>query len=321
VAYLAWPDSGAPAVAGTFTLSGNGVLQSASFSADGKLLALVGPVGNGANMAIWDTVTRTYRAKLAVPTYPEEGEIGFSADDTQVTVIDQDEAVLRWDLTTGKRSVITPPGLKTSLLSLSGDGSTLAAPDSTAGGADVWDLRTGRLIAHLADPDSDPFGTAVVLDSAGRTLAVAGESHIYVWNVPGRKVIATLPYPPGASATGAVPLLSADGTGAVVDSEQSNEWFTLWDVAAQSNATPQDTRWPRKFAILYVAPAGAVCATQGAYQSLDLWNIATRTHIRTVGSPSQPVGYLFAVGPGGHEVLTTPHIRAQNHVATLWDIP
>jgi hypothetical protein len=318
-AFLGWPDSGGPAgphgpaaLAATFDLPGHGILYSASFSADGKLLALE----ETGKIVIWDTVTRTYRATLTLPGAPEE--IGFSASDTQVTAIDQDGAVLGWNLTTGTHSVITPAGDKRSSPALSGDGSVLAAQDSAGDGTDVWDLRTQRLIADLADPDARPI-YSVALDNAGRTLAVTGVSRIYVWDIPSRKVIATLPFPPGARTPSS--LLSADGTDVTVDPGDGTKTATLWDVATQSSATPLDARWPREFANLYLAVAGAVGATQSRYQSLDLWNLSTRGHILTVGSPSRPVGYLFAVGPGGHEVLTTPHIRAQNQVATLWNIP
>lgn len=325
-AFLAWPDPGGPAgphgpaaLAATFDLPGHDILYSASFSADGKLLALVEHGDSSVNMAIWDTGTRTYRATLPLPgVLGEPAEIGFSADDTQVTTVDQDGGVLRWNLSTRAHTVITPAGDKSSSPALSGDGSILAAQDSAEDGTDVWDLRTQRLIADLVDPDARPI-YSVALDNAGRTLAVTGTSHIYIWDIPSRKVIATVPYPPSARTPSA--LLSADGTEVAVSPGDSTRTDILWGVATRSDVTPLDARWPREFANLYLAAAGAVGATQSRFESLDLWNLATRAHILTVGSPSRPAGYLFAVGPGGHELLTTPHIPAQNQVATLWDLP
>ena len=324
--FLSWPDPSGPAVphgpaalSATFNLPGHDILYSASFSADGKLLALVEQGDSSVNMVIWDTGTRTYRATLPLPgVLGEPAEIGFSADDTQVTTVDQDGGVLRWNLTTRTHSVVTPAGDKRSSPALSGDGSILAAQDSAEDGTSVWDLRTQRLIADLIDPDALPI-YSVALDNAGRTLAVPGVSHIYIWNIPGRKVIATLPFPPGARTPSS--LLSANGTEVAVSQANGTKTATLWDVATRSNVTPLDARWPQEFANLYLATAGAVGATQSSYEFLDLWNLATRAHILTVGSPGRPVGYLFAVGPGGHELLTTPHIPAQNQVATLWNIP
>jgi WD40 repeat protein len=322
-AFLAWPDSGGSTVprgpatlAATFDLPGTDKILYALFSPDGKLLAVVGTNDNDKNIYIWDTATHTYRATL---TGPPGGayNIGFSSDDNQVTAIGSGGAVLRWNLATGTRSVLTPTR-STSPEALSGDGNTLATRDSAGHGTDVWDLRTGRLIADLPDPVTGSLDITS-MDNTGQTLAVAGPSRIYVWNIPSRKVIATLRYPPGKNFQGAFAVLTADGKDVDVESI-SNSMPALLNVATQSDVTPPDARWPRKYGTSQLSTAGAICATQGSNdEQVDLWNIATRSYLLTVGSPSHHAGSLWGVGPGGHELLTSP--PGQGHSFYLWDIP
>jgi WD40 repeat protein len=330
-AYLAWPDSGGSAVPGggavphgpatlaaTFGLPGADTALFALFSPDGKLLSIVGRGDNDKNIYLWDTATHTYRATL---TAPPGGvvNIGFTDDDNQVTAIGQDGAVLRWNLTTGTRSVITP-AKPTSNSALSGDGTILATQDPAGHGTDVWDLRTGRLITDLPNPVAGSLGLTS-MDNTGQTLVASSKSRMYVWDIPSRKVIATLPYPPGKDFQGTFPVLTADGKDIALES-LSNSTAVLLNVASQSDVTPLDARWPRKYANAQLSTAGAICATQGSTdEHVDLWNIATRSYLLTVGSPSHHAGYLAGLGPGGHELLTSSASSGEGHLFFLWDIP
>jgi WD40 repeat protein len=325
VTYLAWPGAGEAAVphgpaalAATFGLPGTDTGLYALFSPDGRLLAIQGRNNNDKNLYIWDTATHTYRATLTAPS-GEVSTIGFSADDTQVTTTSTGGAVLRWNLATGAHSVITPIR-STSPEGLSGDGNILAAQDSAGHGIGVWDLRTGRLIADLPNPVAGTLGITT-MDNTGQTLVVSSQSRMYVWDVPSRKVIATLRYPSGKNFQEAFPVLTADGKDIGLES-LDNSMPVLLNVATQSDVTPLDARWPRKHATVQVqlSTAGAICATQGSNdEHIDLWNIATRSYLLTVGSPSRHAGSLAALGPTGHELLTSP--GADGHTFDLWDIP
>jgi hypothetical protein len=320
--------TGPATLAATFTLPGNDSAVSAWFSADGNDVG----IGSSAHIYILDTHSHRYIKTLTLPN-GEQSVIGaaFSADDKTLTTLDFNGIAYRWDLSTGNRVTVNPvPAVPTP--ALSGDGSTLATEDSGHDGINLWDVTTGAHISQLTDPDAAPVAAyGITLDEDGHTAAVdSTNGMVYVWNTETQKVIATLRYAYFANAAANLygPVLSPDGK--TVEISDTNRFGlirgspALWSVATGANITPDDPRW-QDDGFAFFSGDGQFCATD-LYradvkddETVDLWDIATRTLLVSVGSSSRNAGPIWAFGPGGRELLTSKQTGDAKHFS-LWDI-
>ena len=88
------------------------------------------------------------------------------------------------------------------------------------GTADLWNVATRKLIAHITDPGTKQSVTSVAFSPSGMTLATADNNgRTFLWDVATRKLIATLTNPDssGVAAVAFSPsgtmLAIADGNG------------------------------------------------------------------------------------------------------------
>ena len=321
-----------PTVAATLTVPGNGTIDTAWTSADGKLIAAS---GQGSTIYVWNTASPSHVStftppamKIGTTTYSTViDNVAFSSDDSSMTASvypnvpsgvstpgsESAYAVYRWNLATGNRttiwSVVTP-----STVAFSNDDSTAltyqnnvvtqvalgselnTAPSETLpGGADQsypppyeLDLDGDRMIYH---PTSDE---TYVWDFTQESVVAKLKSSDYtVLSTDGKTILAAHPsnYPTAAGGGSSAPP-------------------TLWDVATQSNVTPNDPRWREQsrepwqvYSWETYSEDGSVIMTKRADGKIDLWSTVTHKYLLTITDPDYHTDGFALAGPGGSEVL------------------
>jgi WD40 repeat protein len=106
-----------------------------------------------------------------------------------------------WDVATGQQTSsrpITAP-IRASSTAFSPDGRLLAFIPSGATAVQLWDLESDRMLGSLTNParTGNLISHGIDFSPDGRTLAVArSDGAIDLWDVPGRKLLKTLPAHP-----------------------------------------------------------------------------------------------------------------------------
>lgn len=191
-----------------------------AFSADGKTLAVGGGRGRDKGKVwLWDAADRRRIDALPVP-FSYVGDVAFSPDRKTLAVggghdIEHNrsagEGIWLWDLARHRNVATLPTRVGVSFMAFSPDGRTLAGDGESNEGewTDVWlwDLSsrqrtstiTGRTSAHYSPEDEGRQFSSVTFSPDGRTLAVGGraphgEGAVLLWDVPGRRNIATVTF-------------------------------------------------------------------------------------------------------------------------------
>jgi WD40 repeat protein len=184
---------------------------SAAFSPDDKTLAVL---DKGGTTHLWDIATQQWAGSLSSRQCAgSDAQVLFSPDGKTLAVVGSASGnTCLWDVTSGRQvAVLNDPSSSNDMNpdavtggAFSPSGAMLAIGDSN-GHIYLWNVATASQVAALSDPsdgDGSPTVLGVAFGPGGTTLADAdadigaGDSgDTYVWNVPARKVTATLSDP------------------------------------------------------------------------------------------------------------------------------
>ena len=344
-----------PTLAATLTVPGGGTVDTVWVSPDGKLIAAS---GQGSTIYVWNASNPSRVTTLTPPTMTVAGtvysavidNVAFSADDSSLTASvypnvpsgaptpghQSSYAVYRWNLTTDKATLVwalntastaafsnndeaalTFQGNVVSEVTL-GPGLPTTPPEKLPGGADVsypppyeLDFDGGRMIYHPAANET------YVWDFTQDSIVAKLKSSEYtVLSPDGKTILAANPtgYPAAAGAGSSAPP-------------------TLWDVATQSNVTPNDPRWREQLREPWqtyswdtYSTDGSVMMTKRAGGKIDLWSTATHKYLTTITDPTYRTDGYELVGPGGSDVLILASERTINgedeyRQIRLWETP
>jgi WD40 repeat protein len=313
------PGAGGATQTASFTIpDGGNDTDTMALSLDGKFLALqvadATPYGPTSTIYLFDIATQKQLRTFPTTGVPASGLFAFGPGDATLTEVTDGGPVLRWNLSTGKRTTImaATPGNA----AISADGETLAT--GSGAGVVIWNLDTGARIADLTSPDKHKLVPryAISLDGNGERVAAGyPDGKAYVWNVATRKVIATLPDAEYTDNGKLSVRLSPDGKTAEIPGANADP-PTLWDIATQSNVTPHDPDWPAKPSVFqadypnandFSTDSQAYVTNSQPFDDLgnvaNVWNLRTHSHIATVNFPGGAPYYVEAVGPAGKELL------------------
>ncbi len=321
-----------PTLAATLTVPGDGTVNTAWVSADGKLIAAS---GQESVIYVWNTASPSHVTTLTAP----EMKIGttvystiidnvaFSSDDSSLIASvypnvpsgvptpgsQSSYAVYRWNLATDKHttvwSAVTP-----STVAFSNDNSTaLTYQNNVVTQVTLSpELNTAPSVTLPGGADqSYPPPYELDLDG-GRMIYHPSSDETYVWDFTQESVVAKL-------KSSEYTVLSPDGK-TILAANPSNYPTpaggggstppTLWDVATQSNVTPADPRWKEQlrqpwevYSWETYSEDGSVIMTKRADGKIDLWSTATHKYLLTVTDPSYRKDGSALAGPGGSEVL------------------
>ncbi len=172
-----------------------------AFSPDGRVYALAlfaHPRPN--QIVLIDTATGRAGATLETE-HPATYHFGFDPDGRTLRAAVGDsnflKEVITWDVATGRRTATRAITAPTSGCdrTVSPDGRTLAYIPFNSSAAQLWDLETDRSLGGLLNPTwIGVVGRGAGFSQDGRTLAVGRrDGAIDLWDVPGRRLLRTLP--------------------------------------------------------------------------------------------------------------------------------
>jgi WD40 repeat protein len=285
--------------------------RTATFSSDGKHLALAGPGRDVSVLDVeeWDSVVEMHEA---APYVTERNDsawatgITFSPDGKTVATashsFDQSEGLLQlWSFSTGQLlralSNSTEPS---GSIAFSPDGTRLAAAVCLAGSpAQVWDVASGALVFEVP---SDGCGQAVDLGPGGRLLSVQiadTVDNVQVWDIDtGQRTIPSISHLPNFLGSAELSpdgdrLLTAGGDGRA----------RVWDVdSGESSLRLEGHAGAVERAVW--SPDGGTIATGDAAGAVRLWNATTGDlKLSLRGHTAMVVGLSYS--PDGRRLAST----------------
>jgi WD40 repeat protein len=177
-----------------------GTVVGGSYSPDGRIFATAA-FHNPGHRTIELIDTTTGRPRTTIPTpYRMVTILGFDEEGRTFRAFQRNSDVAEittWDATTGQpiatRAISAPS--KNGAETISQDGRVLAFLPNMADAIQLWDLEADRSLGFLTGPSGTPtYLSPMAFGADGRTLAVGRvDGAIELWDVPGRKLLRTLP--------------------------------------------------------------------------------------------------------------------------------
>jgi WD40 repeat protein/serine/threonine protein kinase len=265
------------------TLSGHaGQVDAVAFAPDGTRLASGG--GDGA-VKVWELATG--REVLHLQGHADAVlSVAFSPDGTRLAAAHHYGKVRVWDLATGREiSVMTAqgPGPSPRTVVFSPDGQRLAA--GGVGGANVWEVETGRGLFHL--PGHNP----VAFSPDGKHLAAAIGGQVKVVDALTGQEQFTFPRTSFRTISGLV--FGPDGH-VIAAAVPNNRTVVLWDsTTTKVMATLISSEVG--YGALAFRPDGKRLATAGPLGSVLVWDLQTAKTVDTIqGHKERVLGLAFS---------------------------
>ena len=201
---------------------GGGRGTGVAFSPDGTTLAVI---DGGDGVDLWDVTTHRLIAALT-KAYDSAGSMALSPDGKMLAVEGLNGDIALWDVTKGHLVADLDGNAGTSLaFAQDGQVGQVLAATGAAQKTNLWNVKTGRVIATRTTPDSVE-GLAFSPD--GRTLALA-ESHgkVILLAAPTWRPIGTL----AAHGAGGIDAVAFSPDGRTLAVGTANGRVAVWDVA------------------------------------------------------------------------------------------
>jgi WD40 repeat protein len=163
-------------------------------------------------------------------------------------------------------------------LAFSADGKAIAA---SLGNATVRQFDTGT--GAEVSPAAGHLSGVIAVGTDGKSVVTVSKESVRVWDVGTGKEVRQWPLAPPAVAAA----VSADGTR--VATASGGGTVHLWDPATGKKARDLDTK-RADVAGLGFSPDGKLLATKAELNAaVNLWDLATGAHVRTIGQDGEPV--------------------------------
>ena len=284
---------------------GPGPVSSASFSADGSILATGSADGT---IKLWDVASGVQRQIIRAHTKPVRA-VAFSPVGPLLASGNDGKILKFWDPISGEQLAALKAGkANVDCLAFSPDGSLLVtAGGAGRSGADIhlWDVAQRKELASWTGHRGGTAGLAFSPD--GRTLATAGrDSTIKLWDVAARQLRQTLV---GHAARVNAVAFSPDGT--LLASAGADRMVRLWDPATGVEKPPLSGHRGEVRAVAF-APDGKTLAS--ADNNVTFWDMPGGTERVTFKGHKRHVTAL-AFSPDGKVLATT----SVDQMIRLWD--
>lgn len=259
------------------TLHGQGVLRSARFSPDGKLVAAAGESGK----AFVFSVTDGKKVAQFENEYVNKRALAFSPDG-KIMALGGGGPVSLWNLKTMEQiGVIKGDSRSMSALRFSPDGRYLASSGSGAG-VQLWSTDDFSLVDVFSGHKEAVI--SICFSPNSRLMATGGmDNEIRLWNLSERKLIATL-----KGHKDRVSDIEFSPSGESIASASFDKTVKLWSVERQCLVATLNGHEHTVHALSF-SPDGSHLATTGWDRNIRVWDVAERKTITLFRAHSEPV--------------------------------
>ena len=254
----------------------------------------------GGDLFVWDVAGLRIRTSLAGHSR-RVWQVGFSPDGHTMASVSSDQTVRLWEVTTWRPMlVLRGHGNEIWSVAFTPDGRTLVtgSKDESIMLSPVKPLRPAEVIRDIRSPPR--------ISSDGSTLAaLGGNGKVTLWDLPGRRLTTELPV--GDLPVGFLPdgrLLVTLGGSAVL---------TVWDASNSSVQSQTKLRGADPITWAVLSPDGQTVATGNKSERVRLWN--TRTgEVRGVVDGHTCDDAAFAFSPDNRRLVSV-----RGATANIWD--
>ena len=278
-----------------------GVISAIAFSPDGRTLA-TGSFDH--SIRLWDFEKRERVATLH-GHLTEVWALAFSPDGNTLASGGKDGAVKLWPMRPEpKPEVFSGASMP---LAIASDGQTLIALEGNHA-IGFFDLGTGEVTRRF---ELEPAlfrgpGTRVTVSADGNVLTQAlGDGRVKIWNTESGEVRLL------KASDKPVELLALSPDGGTLITGSREEKLRSWTLPGAESA-----EWPIEAARVQFSPDGAVIAAYDRSNSVQIWDVATRT-LRATIEPEAEFGGAGAFSPDGR-LFAAP---GQEDTIGLWNVP
>jgi WD40 repeat protein len=312
--------TGTASLVGSLAAPDGGPMKYALFSADGNYIVAA---STGADAYVFSAGTLKRIQTMSLGGNDVADPVSFSPDDNTLYAVDPtDDELYDLDIATGKTAHRYPMPAG-SALGYSFGSSVLAAI-SADGTVAEYEMANDKLYAQVKNPGSSAVAT-VRPDGDGKYILISDTNGVaYLVDALSNQVVGTFHYPYSGSST-IFPQVSLDGNTVYVPGGSAAA-AKLWGTVTGTYITPTDPRWPTTDGGVTFGVDSEYAFTSPAYASevVDIWNIATRTHVITLTVPGGANEEVLSVGPGGSELLSTGSLDVSTGTFSkldIWSIP
>jgi WD40 repeat protein len=236
---------------------------------DGSWLA----IGVGLRIRIWDTATKTERARSDVGRSGWVTAVAVSPDGDWLATGSKDRGVLIWDAATGMKRL--------GLSRHDATGSPFAYGSSRDVSSGIWQaVRTWvtaarDLRAMLVAQRGDDWVTTVVIAPDGTWLAAGGvDGTVRIWDVTSGRQLAAV-----SGHTGPVRAMAVAPDGSWLATAFSDGLVRIWDLTAEKEQAFLSGHGDWVTAVA-VAPDGSWLAAASSDGTVSIWDVAGRSQAR-----------------------------------------
>jgi WD40 repeat protein len=281
-----------------------GIIYTAMFSHDGRMLATAGDDGTA---QLWDIANRQQIATLtghADSIFDAE----FSPDDRILVTAGKDGTARLWDVASRQQIATLPtggPGHELYGATFSHNGRIVATAGKD-GTARLWDIANHQQIATLTGHTGPVYGAEFSPDD--RILATTGgDGTARLWDVANHQQIATL-----TGHTGRVNNATFSPNGHILVTVGDDTTAKLWDVASHQQIATLTGHTGRVNNATF-SPDGDLLVTGSGDGTARLWDVAAHQQVGAFEGISSINGVAFS--PDGHTVATA----GEDTIARLWN--
>jgi Protein kinase domain len=296
-------------------------MSNAFFSADGDYVI---SESGGAALYVFSTQTMSLAKTLSVATGDNALPVALSADDKTLYAVDLTSwEIYDLDLASGKATTYPLP--RQTFNDTLGSGTLGFFNSNGTGVVSEYSMATGKNFVRVANPGKSPIVNVLPDGDGGYLLIDDKDGTSYLVNSQTGKTVGTFHYTYSGSSTTTYPTVSLDGNTVYIPGGSTGP-AKLWSRLTNGYVTPLSDLWPTTDTgvTLSIDSRFATTSPASASEVIDIWNIASRSHVISVNVPGSSNQDVLAIGPGASLLLSTADLdmtKGTFKTLDLWSIP
>jgi len=295
------------------------------FSPDGQTIATIDktPSVDSKNeiseLSIWNFTNGRRIRTLANGGEVFDESLSFSSDGLHITNAAGGDSVALgggitiWEITSGKRKVVSGPTYRLSKVINSPDGRTFVR---TGLGVEIWDATTGKNLRTIDDKTFDRDISAAYSPDSRTIVTGTEKGFIKIWDVASGRKLNTLSGHNNSVKSGGstdVTSVSFSPDGRTVLSGSSDSTLKLWDVTSGVELRTLSGNTSVVIASGF-SPDGNIIFSGGYDESIRLWDVSSGQKLMNIGRNAYEIT-ATDISRDGRLIVSS----SSDNIITIWD--